>query len=154
MSTPTLLASPLGPLHHQPPSSQGSAGRTLLSLLRRGRSTSKAPSLKTLKKRSPSYTTLDCTFERSTTSTYTPHAEPASPPPPYAQAVAAVGGAEEDLVVLKEHRVPAPSPYGELKVETPQDRKERLRRENMERKRAQLLAEDARIGEELQRLGF
>ncbi|GAA5824111.1 hypothetical protein JCM3770_003786 [Rhodotorula araucariae] len=154
----SFLDSPLGPLHHQPPSAQGSAGRTLLCLLFRRRncpSTTKAPSMP--QGRSPPYAPLDCTFEGSTASTYTPHGaeEPTSPPPPYTLGVAGPGAAEEeDLVVLGEHEVVARSPFEDLKVESQHARSERLTREKLERKRARLLADNARIAEELERLGF
>ncbi|GAA5917225.1 hypothetical protein JCM8208_002644 [Rhodotorula glutinis] len=162
MATPSaLFASPLGPMHHQPPSQQATAARTLLAFLRRDKSSSSSTTT-SAKKRSLQ---LECTIERSTKSTYTAHhvvdEASRSPPPPYT----AIGdeearalSLEEDLVVLDEGEEGphSASPLGtvEVKVETKQERKEREKRDKQERKRAQLVEDDRRIGDELAKLGF
>ncbi|KPV78368.1 uncharacterized protein RHOBADRAFT_40914 [Rhodotorula graminis WP1] len=163
MASPSaLFASPLGPMHHQPPSQQATAARTLLAFLRRDKSSTSSPS----SKRSPPQ--LECTVERSTKSTYTAYrvvdeASRSSPPPPPYTAVAVEEARalalEEDLVVLddgEEGPRSASSSFGpvEVKVETKQERKEREKRDKQERKRAQLVEDDRRIGDELARLGF
>ncbi|GAA5917194.1 hypothetical protein JCM8208_003320 [Rhodotorula glutinis] len=160
-SSTALFASPLGSMHHQPPSQQATAARTLLAFLRRDKSSSSSTTTSS-KKRSPQ---LECAIKRSTKSTYTAyHADDEasrSPPPPYtaigdeeARALAL----EEDLVVLDEgeegpHTMASFAPL-EVKVETKQERKAREKRDKQERKRAQLVEDDRRIGDELARLGF
>ncbi|GAA5932563.1 hypothetical protein JCM3775_005961 [Rhodotorula graminis] len=167
MASPSaLFASPLGSMHRQPPSQQATAARTILALLRRDKSSTSSPSSSTKKRSQPQ---LDCAIERSTKSTYTAYqvvdeaSRSSSPPPPPYSAVAGKEARalalEEDLVVLDDgeegSRTPASS-FGQVedKVETKQERKEREKRNKQERKRAQLVQDDRRIGDELARLGF
>ncbi|BGP12622.1 hypothetical protein JCM10213_008759 [Rhodosporidiobolus nylandii] len=150
----SAFTSPLGPLHFAHPSEQSASTRTLFSLFRRsGSSSSKPNSSRALKKVHPSSSTLEYTFERATHSTYSPSPCTSSSssssengddlaPPPYSTAA----GLEEDLVVVEEEPV--------LKVETPAQRKERLKAEKLERKRQELLAADRRMDEALRSWGL
>lgn len=162
MASPSaLFASPLGSIHHQPPSQQAAAARTLFAFLRRDKSSSSSTTSSS-KKRTPQ---LECSVERSSKSTYTAYRadeEASSPPPPPYTAVAVEEGRalalEEDLVVLDDGEEGPHSASSleqvEVKVETKQERREREKRDKQERKRAKLVEDDRRIGDELARLGF
>jgi len=146
-------------MHHQPPSDQASAVRTLLAAFSRRRHhkspSSPSPASPTKQSRSPA---LECTLEHSSESTYTPldscdASTPPPPPPLYSEAVARASGPgleEEDLVVLEEWEQPLAGKKV-IKVETKQERKERDR---LERTRFKLVADDARINDELVKMGF
>ncbi|TNY19790.1 hypothetical protein DMC30DRAFT_441758, partial [Rhodotorula diobovata] len=151
-------SSPLGPMHHQPPSDQASAVRALLAAFSRRRRNHKcpsSPSSPTKQRGSPGF---ECALEHSSESTYTPldsrdASAPPPPPPPYSEAVARASGPgleEDDLVVLDEWEQPSTG-KGVVQVETKQERKERDR---LERTRFKLVADDARINDELVKMGF
>ncbi|GAA5887742.1 hypothetical protein JCM6882_001516 [Rhodosporidiobolus microsporus] len=165
-SSATPFSSPLGPLHHAPPSQQGETVRALVSLFHLGRrnrtasstSSSWSSSSKTLKKPAPSYSTLECTFDPPTggeKSTYSPPSpcafSPSPPPPPYSAAAALPpSGLEEDLLIVDEvaHA---------LGLETKAERKERVRREKRapeERERREVIEADGRMDEALRGLGL
>ncbi|GAA5917087.1 hypothetical protein JCM6882_009490 [Rhodosporidiobolus microsporus] len=160
----TPFSSPLGALHHAPPSQQGETVRALVSLFHLGRrnrtasstsSSSSSSSSKRLNKPAPSYSTLECTFDPPTggkKSTYSPSSpsafSPSPPPPPYSATAAPSlppSGLEEDLLIFDEvaHA---------LGLETKAERKERLRREKRERERREVVEADGRMDEALRGL--
>ncbi|GJN91542.1 hypothetical protein Rhopal_004565-T1 [Rhodotorula paludigena] len=161
---PVTLASPAGPFHHAPPAELSSTGRALLSFFRRATSTSRreatrspsssADGARTLKKRAPSYSSLDCRISHKIQSTYTPiERAPTSPPPPYSDESVEFG-TEEDLMV--DNVVASRSPCsGAWSSVDPAPTARALREaEELMRMKEELIREDQRICDELRKLGF
>ncbi|GAA5972211.1 hypothetical protein JCM11641_002360 [Rhodosporidiobolus odoratus] len=155
MSTsPSTFSSPLGPLHLAHPADQGSPTRIFFSLFRRNGSSTKSSSSsssasRTLKQVDPSYNSLEYTLDRSPSSTYSSstissiESHDGLVPPPYT----ADNGLEEDLVVDGEEGRP------EFKLETAEEKKQRLKAEKLDRKRRELIEADGRMDEALKSWG-
>ncbi|GAA5972246.1 hypothetical protein JCM11641_002372 [Rhodosporidiobolus odoratus] len=156
MSTsPSTFSSPLGPLHLAHPADQGSSTRIFFSLFRRNGSSTKSSSSsssasRTLKQVDPSYNSLEYTLDRSPSSTYSSstissiESHDGLVPPPYT----ADNGLEEDLVVVGEEGRP------EFKLETAEEKKQRLKAEKLDRKRRELIEADGKMDEALKSWGI
>ncbi|GAA5995116.1 uncharacterized protein JCM10292_004547 [Rhodotorula paludigena] len=162
---PVTFASPTGPFHHAPPAELSSTGRALLSFFRRATSTSRrqaksspsssADGARTLKKRAPSYSSLDCRISHKIQSTYTPtERSPTSPPPPYSDESVEFG-TEEDLVMVDDV-VASQTAYSRAGSLVDQDSTARAggEAEALARRKEELVREDQRICDELRKLGF
>ncbi|GAA5835299.1 hypothetical protein JCM11251_006674 [Rhodosporidiobolus azoricus] len=146
----TPFSSPLGAMHHAPPSTQGESVRALFSFFRRNtsspsseKSSYSSSSTRALKKYAPSLA-LDCTIQTTNEKgTYSPLPTTGFSclaPPPYSPS--ATSGIEEDLVVID---VDEEEEKMVLKLETKAERTERLKREKLERKRGELVEADKRM---------